>query len=56
VLEHFSHGAVTTTSRSSRAPSRPAAAASYRDPTQLYARTQRGLEDTPKATLLDVFA
>ena len=56
VLEHFSRRTVTTTSRNSGAPTRPAAASSYRHPIQLYARTQRGLEDTPNATLLDVFA
>jgi hypothetical protein len=28
----------------------------YRNPIQLYTRTQRGLEDTPKAALVDVFA
>jgi hypothetical protein len=38
------------------APSRPAPVSSHLNPIQLYARTQRGLDDKPKAALLDVHA
>jgi hypothetical protein len=55
-LEHLAQGAVATVSTNSVMPSRPASTSFYRDPIQLYARTQRGLEDTPKAAFLDVFA
>jgi hypothetical protein len=34
----------------------PAPVSSYLNPIQLYARTQRGLDDKPKAALLDVHA
>lgn len=35
---------------------RSAPAPFYRNPAQLYARTQRGLDEAPKAALLDVLA
>ena len=34
----------------------PAPVSSYLNPIQLYARTQRGLDDKPRAALLDVHA
>jgi hypothetical protein len=41
---------------SQHALSSPAPVSSYLNPIQLYARTQRGLDDKPKAALLDVHA
>jgi hypothetical protein len=55
-LQYFSRDAVAIAGTNSGTPRRPASTSSYRNPLQLYARTQRGLEDTPKAALLDVFA
>lgn len=48
--------AVPTVSTISGAASRPASTSFHRDPIQLYARTQRGLDSTPTAPLIDVFA
>jgi hypothetical protein len=55
-LQYHSHDAAAVMDTSSETPRRPASTSFYRTPLQLYARTQRGLEDTPKAALLDVFA
>jgi hypothetical protein len=55
-LQYFSHDPVAVAGTNSETPSRPASTTLYRNPLQLYARTQRGLEVTPKAVLLDVFA
>jgi hypothetical protein len=55
-LQYVSRDAVAIAGTSSETPSRPASTSFYRNPLQLYARTQRGLEETPKAALLDVFA
>ncbi|HWY96667.1 MAG TPA: hypothetical protein VNX69_15830 [Steroidobacteraceae bacterium] len=48
--------AVPTVSPNSGVAGRPASTSFYRDPIQLYARTQRGLDETPTAPLIDVFA
>ena len=48
--------AIATVSTNSAAASRPASTSFHRDPIELYARTQRGLEDMPRAPLVDVFA
>jgi hypothetical protein len=52
----LSRGAVATVSTNSAAASRPASTPFHRDPIQLYARTQRGLDEMPAAPLVDVFA
>jgi hypothetical protein len=48
--------AVPAVSTNSGAARRPASTSFHRDPLQLYARTQRSLDEMPTAPLIDVFA
>jgi hypothetical protein len=55
-LQYSPRDAVAVAGTNAEATRRAASNSFYRNPLQLYARTQRGLEDAPKPALLDVFA